>query len=139
MSGKVPEGVYKIEAQVEPAPQGLELEPNDTFGQATPIEDWRVGFLAPAGDIDLYRLKVTAPSLLHAELSGIEGVDTELTLVDAPAGPNSAPLRMLIGSPACGVSARAWQNGRLAEDGSGSAKSRQGESVVPHAAVVALE
>jgi len=46
-----------------------------------------VGFLAPAGDIDLFRIKVTAPSLLHAELSGIEGVDTELTLVDAPAGP----------------------------------------------------
>jgi hypothetical protein len=86
-SGKTPPAPYQIQAQVEPAPPGLELEPNDTFAQATPIEDWRVGYLAPAGDIDVYRLRISAPSLLRAEVSGIDGVDTELTLVDAPAGP----------------------------------------------------
>ena len=29
VSGKAPQGVYQIEVLVEPAPPGLELEPND--------------------------------------------------------------------------------------------------------------
>jgi hypothetical protein len=82
-----PAAPYRIDAQVEAAPLGLELEPNDAFAQATPITEWRIGYLFPAGDVDLYRLTAAAPSILRAEVSGLEGVATELSLVDPPSAP----------------------------------------------------
>ncbi len=74
---------YQITVHREPAPPDFELEPNDTMAQATPIATRRSGFLSPKGDVDYYLLHLTTPSVLHAVLSPLDHVDTELAVVDA--------------------------------------------------------
>jgi hypothetical protein len=74
---------YQIAVHREPAPPDFEIEPNDTMPQATPIATRRSGFLSPKGDVDYYLLHLAGPSVLHAVLSPLDHVDTELAVVDA--------------------------------------------------------
>lgn len=79
-----PGSPYTLAVHRDPAPADFEAEPNDTPELATPISAKRVGYLAPRGDVDYYRVHVTAPSLLHARVSGLDRVDAELSVVDPP-------------------------------------------------------
>ncbi|MHB8419525.1 MAG: hypothetical protein ACYDCL_15725 [Myxococcales bacterium] len=80
-----PQTAYTLAVHRDPAPPDFEIEPNDTLDQATPIAARRFGYLSPQGDVDFYLVRVAAPSLLHAKLSGLDHVDTELSVVDRPA------------------------------------------------------
>ena len=99
-----PSAPYTLAVHKDAAPANFEIEPNDTVDTATPIgsnasasglrpsagqagflqSGTRVGYLAPKGDVDYYVVHVVAPSLLHAHLSGLDHVDTELSIVDRP-------------------------------------------------------
>ncbi len=82
---------YTLTVHREAAPPNLELEPNDTLDLATPLDATRVGYLFPSGDVDTYRLHLDGPSRIHAMLSALDRVDTELSVVEPPAagGPAS--------------------------------------------------
>ncbi len=90
-----PDAPYTIAARVEPAPPDFEIEPNDALAAATPISAVRRGYLSPAGDVDDYLVHLPAPALLHATLSPVPHVETELSLVDAPP-PGGARERLLL-------------------------------------------
>ncbi len=86
---------YTITVHREPAPPDLELEPNDTLELATPLVSsaadtsvHRIGYLAPVGDVDDYRLRLDAPARVHVALSALDHVDTELSIVEGD--PSSA-------------------------------------------------
>ncbi len=80
-----PSTPYTLTVHKEAAPPNFEIEPNDTVDTATPIAGGkRLGYISPKGDVDYYVVHVTAPSLLHAHLSGLDHVDTELSVVDRP-------------------------------------------------------
>jgi hypothetical protein len=80
-----PSTPYTLAVHKDAAPPNFEIEPNDSVDTATPIAGGkRVGYLAPKGDVDYYVVHVVAPSLLHAHLSGLDHVDTELSVVDRP-------------------------------------------------------
>ena len=80
-----PSTPYTLAVHKDAAPSNFEIEPNDTLDTATPIAGGkRFGYLAPKGDVDYYVVHVAAPSLLHAHLSGLDHVDTELSVVDRP-------------------------------------------------------
>ncbi len=81
---------YTILAVVEAGAPDLEAEPNDDPQHATPIRENAVGYLAPAGDQDWFRIHADIPSVLHAELSGADRADLELA-VHGP-GPEKPPL-----------------------------------------------
>jgi hypothetical protein len=71
---------YTLTATVEAGAADLEAEPNDDPQHATPIHESAVGFLAPAGDQDWFRVHADVPSVLHAELSGADRADLELAV-----------------------------------------------------------
>jgi hypothetical protein len=98
---EIPPGqAYTLTVHREAAPPDLELEPNDTLDLATPLAvrsafpsgappsdgaramARRVGYLAPAGDVDDYRLHLEAPTRVHLSLSALESVDSELSVVE---------------------------------------------------------
>ncbi|MGE5047706.1 MAG: hypothetical protein ACM3PC_03990 [Deltaproteobacteria bacterium] len=103
---------YTLTATVEPGAPGLEQEPNDDPHHATPIRETAVGYLAPAGDQDWFRIHTDAPAVLHAELSGADRADLELAVygpgADKPAllarvnegGPREVEVLPAIGLPA---------------------------------------
>ncbi|HEY6911838.1 MAG TPA: hypothetical protein VI356_20850 [Myxococcales bacterium] len=78
---------YTLTATVEPGQPGLEQEPNDDPHHATAIRETAVGYLAPAGDQDWFRIHADASSVLHAELSGADRADLELAVY----GPGEKP------------------------------------------------
>ncbi|MHB1845823.1 MAG: hypothetical protein ACYCWW_13430, partial [Deltaproteobacteria bacterium] len=78
---------YTLAVHRDPAPPDFEAEPNDSQELATPIGQKRIGYLAPRGDVDYYRVHAAAPSLLHVKLSGLDRVDTEISVVDPPDHP----------------------------------------------------
>jgi hypothetical protein len=92
LRGADPRLPYTLVATVEQGPEDLEVEPNDEMSRATDIgssQTTRSGYLAPAGDVDFYRVHTEQPMILHAEVSGLERADVEM-LVLAPAARASA-------------------------------------------------
>jgi hypothetical protein len=76
---------YTIEAKVAPGAPDLEIEPNNDAAHATPIDPVklkRVGYLAPKGDVDWYTFTTTQPSIIHAEITGVDNVRFVLSLID---------------------------------------------------------
>src|SRR3954464_4087745 len=82
-----PKSPDTLTAFVEQGPPDLEVEPNDDPQHATPIHETAVGYLAPVGDQDWFRVHADAPSVLHAELSGADRADLELAVY----GPGEKP------------------------------------------------
>jgi hypothetical protein len=82
--GSRPEEAYALTVQLEETAGDTELEPNDTTDKATPLplDGERHGFLSPAADMDVYALAGTQGMLLRAQLSGVEGVDLQLSLLE---------------------------------------------------------
>ena len=78
--GAAPLVPYTLTAFLEAGPPDLEQEPNDDPQHATPVQTTAVGWIAPAGDQDWYRIHTDAPAVLHAELSGVERADIELAV-----------------------------------------------------------
>ncbi|MBM4378080.1 MAG: ABC transporter substrate-binding protein [Deltaproteobacteria bacterium] len=81
--GSNPAQGYALTATLEEGGADAELEPNDTLERATQVaaEGERHGFLSPASDVDLYAVELPEGRLLRAKLSGVEGVDLQLSLV----------------------------------------------------------
>lgn len=53
------------------------------------------GHLAPAGDVDWYKVKIPSPSVLRAELSAVNGLDLAMTLrSEASSGPAPKEVRV---------------------------------------------
>lgn len=77
---------YALSVALEEAGANAELEPNDEPQKATPLEGegMRVGYFAPKGDVDYYLVRVERPVLLKVELSGVDRVDSTLSLVKIP-------------------------------------------------------
>jgi hypothetical protein len=84
---------YSLTATLETGPADLEVEPNDDPQRATDLGPslQRQGYLAPAGDVDWYRVHADKPSILHVELSPLERADSELSVWAAPAKPGEKP------------------------------------------------
>ncbi len=83
---------YTLTAKLETGPKDLELEPNDDFQHATPLDGTASGWLAPAGDADWYRLHTAQPMILRAEVSALERADLELSVWAPGAKPGDKPL-----------------------------------------------
>ena len=83
----VPLAPYTLTASLEQGPPDLEQEPNDDPQHATPIETTATGYLAPAGDLDWYRVHSEKPAVLRAEVTGLERADIELAVYGPAAQP----------------------------------------------------
>ncbi|XXF80416.1 ABC transporter substrate-binding protein [Myxococcaceae bacterium GXIMD 01537] len=79
---------YTLTVSQEEAGANAELEPNNEWAKATPMSGagFKEGFLSPKGDVDYFVLKTAEPSLVRAELSGVERLDLVLSAVEPPAG-----------------------------------------------------
>ncbi len=74
---------YTLTVAPEEAGSSAEFEPNDDASKATelPRDGYREGFLAPRGDVDYFRLSTGGPSLAKVQVSGVEKVDLQLSVV----------------------------------------------------------
>ncbi|KFA92110.1 hypothetical protein [Archangium violaceum] len=83
-----PEKPYTLTVTQEEAGANAELEPNDELYKATtlPVYGYKEGFLSPKGDVDNFVLKTAEPVLAKVELSGVERMDLELSVVAPPEG-----------------------------------------------------
>jgi hypothetical protein len=74
---------YTLTVSPEEAGASAELEPNDDGERATPLpqDSWKEGFISPRGDVDYYRLNVAGPSIADIQLSGVDKLDLQLSLV----------------------------------------------------------
>jgi hypothetical protein len=74
---------YTLTVAPEEAGSSAEFEPNDEAAKATelPRDGYREGFLAPRGDVDYFRLSAGGPSLAKVNVTGVEKVDLQLSLV----------------------------------------------------------
>jgi hypothetical protein len=87
-----PDTPYRLVAKLEPVAADLEDEPNDRFEQATHVFGLgRIGYLAPAGDVDWYALTVDRPVVARVVVSGVDDVDLVLDAPDPAAGPDAPP------------------------------------------------
>ncbi|MGZ3460111.1 MAG: ABC transporter substrate-binding protein, partial [Archangium sp.] len=79
---------YTLKVSLEEAGANAELEPNDELYKATPLpmSGYKEGFISPKGDVDNFVLKTTTPVLAKLELSGVERMDLELSVVQPPEG-----------------------------------------------------
>ncbi|AKJ02305.1 hypothetical protein ATI61_108305 [Archangium gephyra] len=79
---------YTLTVTQEEAGANAELEPNDELYKATvlPTYGYKEGFLSPKGDVDNFVLKTAEPVLAKVELSGVERMDLELSVVAPPEG-----------------------------------------------------
>ena len=82
------EKAYTLTVTQEEAGANAELEPNDELYKATPLPayGYKEGFLSPKGDVDNFVLKTAEPVLAKVELSGVERMDLELSVVAPPEG-----------------------------------------------------
>jgi len=82
------EKAYTLTVTQEEAGANAELEPNDELYKATtlPTYGYKEGFLSPKGDMDNFVLKTAEPVLAKVELSGVERMDLELSVVAPPEG-----------------------------------------------------
>ncbi|MCL2625354.1 MAG: hypothetical protein FWD46_00860 [Cystobacterineae bacterium] len=74
---------YQLKLSLEDDDASFETEPNNTPLQATPLALGKEmqALLSPAEDVDYFRVDVAAPSLVHVELSALEGVDLQLSAI----------------------------------------------------------
>ncbi len=82
---------YTLSTALEAGPGDLEQEPNDEPSRATWVAATRTGYLAPAGDIDWYRVRNEGKSVLRAEVTGLQRADLELAIYAPPAKPGDKP------------------------------------------------
>jgi len=82
---------YTLTISREAAGANAEYEPNDDLAHATPLplDGYREGFLTPATDVDYYVVRPAAPSLLRFEVTGVEKLDLQLSLVERGAKPGT--------------------------------------------------
>jgi hypothetical protein len=82
------EKAYTLKVSLEEAGANAELEPNEELYKATPLpmSGYKEGFLSPKGDVDNFVLRTTEPVLAKLELSGVDLMDLELSVVEAPEG-----------------------------------------------------
>ena len=83
-----PEKAYTLVVTQEEAGANAELEPNDELYKATPLPlaGYKEGFLSPKGDVDNFVLRSPEPVLARVELSGVERMDLELSVIQPPEG-----------------------------------------------------
>ena len=74
---------YTLTVAPEEAGASSEYEPNDDASKATelPRDGYREGFISPRGDVDYFRLSTGGPSLAKVQVSGVEKVDLQLSVV----------------------------------------------------------
>ncbi len=75
---------YTLTVGAETATGSVELEPNDDPQHATPLNPnggTIDGFLSPKNDVDYFLLHADKPQLAKVELSGVEHLDLELSVV----------------------------------------------------------
>lgn len=79
------QAVVEVEEPIATTAIIEEREPNDELAQATPLAPGTAARASLNGqtDADFYRVEISAPGMLAARLSGIEGVDLMLELLDA--------------------------------------------------------
>jgi hypothetical protein len=79
---------YTLSVSLEEAGANAELEPNDEWAKATPLQGagFKEGFLSPKSDADYYVLRTSEPVLARVELSGVERLDLVLSAVEPPMG-----------------------------------------------------
>jgi hypothetical protein len=77
------ETAYTLTVAPEDASQTLEIEPNNTADRAVELTSasLREGFISPEGDVDVYRVSTSGPSIASFEVSGVEGLDLSLSLL----------------------------------------------------------
>ncbi len=82
-----PDVPYTLTVSLEDGAGDTELEPNDDPAHATPILSGqpKKGFLTPKGDLDYFVAHCDQPSLANLDLSGVDRVDTVLSVVEPPA------------------------------------------------------
>jgi hypothetical protein len=76
---------YTLEAKAVAGAPNLEQEPNDDVTHATPIDlgtPVKSGFLAPKGDVDWFTFKVDQPSIIRADVTGLDRVNLVLSAID---------------------------------------------------------
>lgn len=81
---------YHLVTELVPYQGRVEFEPNDQRLEATPLEaDAISGTIAPAGDVDWYRLAASTETkqLLRVEVSPAAGLDLELRVMDDVGAP----------------------------------------------------
>jgi hypothetical protein len=84
--GKSLEERYSLRASLDLPGEPTEIEPNDAWAQATPLEGPQgalAGYVASAGDVDWFKLAAATPSLARVEVSCPERVDLKLSVHDA--------------------------------------------------------
>jgi hypothetical protein len=86
-----PEHPYTLTVSREAAGANAEYEPNDDLAHATPLplDGYREGFLTPKSDVDYYVVRPSQPSLIRFELSGVEKLDLQLSVVEPGAKPGT--------------------------------------------------
>ncbi|HZW89307.1 MAG TPA: ABC transporter substrate-binding protein [Myxococcaceae bacterium] len=86
-----PEHPYTLTVSREAAGANAEYEPNDDLAHATPLplDGYREGFLTPKTDVDYYVVRPAQPSLVRFELSGVEKLDLQLSVVEPGAKPGT--------------------------------------------------
>jgi hypothetical protein len=74
---------YTLTVVPEEASASGEYEPNDELAKATdlPPNSYREAFINPRGDVDHFKLTTDGPSLVKAQLTGVEKVDLQLSVV----------------------------------------------------------
>jgi hypothetical protein len=93
--GAAPRTPYTLRTALEAGPPDLEQEPNDDPAHATDLTSaTREGYLAPAGDVDWYRVHADKPSLLRVEVSPLNRADVELSVWLAPTKPGEKPQQL---------------------------------------------
>jgi hypothetical protein len=82
---------YTLTVSREAAGANAEYEPNDDIAHATPLplDGYREGFLTPKTDVDIYVVRPPQPSLVRFELSGVEKLDLQLSVVEPGAKPGT--------------------------------------------------
>ncbi len=75
---------YRVQFRLTPPSPLLEVEPNDDLERANPIvfDTPLLGYVASARDLDHFCLESVPPGRVSADVSGVEGVDLRLRVVD---------------------------------------------------------
>lgn len=74
---------YTLTVAPEDTGDNAEFEPNDELNRATdvPPNSYRDGFISPKGDVDYYRLVTDGPSIATLQVSGVDKVDLQLSVM----------------------------------------------------------
>jgi hypothetical protein len=82
---------YTLTVSREAAGANAEYEPNDDLAHATPLplDGYRDGFLTPKTDVDYYVVRPPVSSLVRFEVTGVEKLDLQLSLVERGTKPGT--------------------------------------------------